>query len=127
MSDAQYYRIELDDYAAPSFTSFGKSYFGTFDDVRSFISALENDPEDGKNYAELMAEINDGRHRITLCHYPMMSWNRCNQGAFHIHGHSPYGLTPEDWAVMCMELLVFPPTQQKSVTLLSGQLKQQGD
>lgn len=55
MSDAQYYRIELDDYAAPSFTSFGKSYFGTFDDVRSFISALENDPEDGKNYAELIS------------------------------------------------------------------------
>jgi len=40
---------------------------------------------------------------------------------------SPYGLTPEDWAVMCMELLVFPPTQQKSVALLSGQLKQQGN
>jgi len=35
----------------------------------------------------LMAEINDGRHRITLCHYPMMSWNGCNKGAFHIHGH----------------------------------------
>jgi len=55
MSDAQYYRVELDDYAAPSFTSFGKSYFGTLDDVRSFISALENDPEDGKNYAELIS------------------------------------------------------------------------
>ena len=40
---------------------------------------------------------------------------------------SPYGLTPEDWAVMCMELLVFPPTQQKSITLLGNQIKQQGD
>lgn len=38
---------------------------------------------------------------------------------------SPYGLTPEDWAVMCMELLVFPPTKQKSATLLNMRLEQQ--
>jgi len=36
---------------------------------------------------QFMAEINDGGYKITLCHYPMMSWNGCNKGAFHIHGH----------------------------------------
>lgn len=30
----------------------------------------------------------------------------------------PYGLTPEDWAVMALELLVFSPTQQKAMSLL---------
>ena len=34
-----------------------------------------------------MAEINDGDTRITLCHYPMLSWNRMARGAVLIHGH----------------------------------------
>ena len=36
---------------------------------------------------QLMAEINDKGCKNTLCHYPMMSWNGCNKGTFHIHGH----------------------------------------
>ena len=36
---------------------------------------------------ENMAEINDGAHRITLCHYPMMTWNHIAKGAYMIHGH----------------------------------------
>ena len=29
MSEEQYYRLELNDVATPSFTSFGKNYYGT--------------------------------------------------------------------------------------------------
>lgn len=38
----------------------------------------------------------------------------------------PYGLTPEDWAVMVLELLVFPPTQEKAVMLLNSSKDQSG-
>ena len=50
--------------------------------------------------AQLMAEINDGNHRITLCHYPMMSWNGCNKGAFHIHGHIHNNRNDSYWPLL---------------------------
>jgi calcineurin-like phosphoesterase family protein len=34
-----------------------------------------------------LLEIDDGDTHITLCHYPMLSWNRVAHGAIHIHGH----------------------------------------
>ena len=34
-----------------------------------------------------MAEITVDGSRAVLCHYPMMTWNGCLQGAYHIHGH----------------------------------------
>ena len=36
---------------------------------------------------ERYAEISDGQHRMTLCHYPLMSWNRMSKGSYMIHGH----------------------------------------
>jgi calcineurin-like phosphoesterase family protein len=36
---------------------------------------------------ERFAEISDGQHKITLCHYPLMSWNRMEKGSYMIHGH----------------------------------------
>jgi len=33
------------------------------------------------------AEISDGQHRMTLCHYPMMSWHKMGSGAYMVHGH----------------------------------------
>lgn len=47
-----------------------------------------------------MAEINDGSHKITLCHYPMMSWNGCNKGAFHIHGHIHNNRNDSYWPLL---------------------------
>jgi calcineurin-like phosphoesterase family protein len=35
----------------------------------------------------LMQTISDGSHKITLCHYPMMTWNGVRRGAYHIYGH----------------------------------------
>jgi calcineurin-like phosphoesterase family protein len=42
---------------------------------------------------ELKANINrpDGGndvHRFTLCHFPLLVWNRAHHGAMHLHGHS---------------------------------------
>jgi len=36
---------------------------------------------------ERMMEISDGAHKITLCHYPMMTWNGIKKSAYMIHGH----------------------------------------
>lgn len=35
----------------------------------------------------MMAEITDSGRKITLCHYPLLAWNRCGKGAYHIYGH----------------------------------------
>jgi calcineurin-like phosphoesterase family protein len=36
---------------------------------------------------EKFAEISDGAHKITLCHYPLMTWNDVAKGGYMIHGH----------------------------------------
>lgn len=36
---------------------------------------------------EYFLEISDGQHQITLCHYPLMSWNQMMRGSYMIHGH----------------------------------------
>lgn len=41
MADPQYYRLELDDVSTPAFTSFGKFYYGTMDEIKGFIDALD--------------------------------------------------------------------------------------
>lgn len=42
MSCPQYFQMELDDMAAPSFVSFGKYYFGTMEEIADFVCALED-------------------------------------------------------------------------------------
>ena len=42
-----------------------------------------------------MLETSDGEHSITLCHYPMMTFNHCMR-AFMIHGHI-HGNTNADY------------------------------
>ncbi|KUO72658.1 MAG: hypothetical protein APF77_00520 [Clostridia bacterium BRH_c25] len=34
-----------------------------------------------------MLEISDGSHKITLCHYPMMTWNAAAKGSYLIYAH----------------------------------------
>ena len=41
--DLQYYCLELDDYATPSFCTFSKSYFGTLEQIASLINKLDNE------------------------------------------------------------------------------------
>ena len=65
----QYYRLRLDDYAAPSFASWGKSYYGTLDDIRGFVDALDCGSKDhGMSIAELIAafrEYESGNHSVS--------------------------------------------------------------
>ena len=54
MTELPYYRLELDDYSAAAFTSFSKEYFGTMDDIRDFISALEQNEDFCKSQRALI-------------------------------------------------------------------------
>ena len=40
------------------------------------------------------AEIEEGGRHLTLCHYPLRSWNRMGHGALDLHGHSHGRLAP---------------------------------
>lgn len=43
--------------------------------------------EDHFESVQPMLEISDGTHYLTLCHYPMMTWNRVGRGSYMIYGH----------------------------------------
>lgn len=34
-----------------------------------------------------LAEIKDGTRQVTLCHYPMLTWNKARRGATMLFGH----------------------------------------
>lgn len=34
-----------------------------------------------------MLEMNDGSYKMTLCHYPMMTWNGVANGRYHVYAH----------------------------------------
>ena len=50
-----YYRLELDDYSAAVFTSFGKYYYGTLEDLRCFFGELAHDEKLKKQFKELLS------------------------------------------------------------------------
>ena len=47
-----YYRLELDDYSAAAFTSFGKYYYGTLEDLCCFFGELAHDEKLKKQFKE---------------------------------------------------------------------------
>lgn len=55
----QYYCLQLDDYAAPSFASWSKPYYGTLADIRCLVDALAGD---GKDHGLSITELVDGLH-----------------------------------------------------------------
>ncbi|MFE1597776.1 metallophosphoesterase family protein [Methylobacterium sp. ID0610] len=40
------------------------------------------------------AEIDEGGHRLVLCHYAFRTWNRMGRGVIDLHGHSHGKLKP---------------------------------
>lgn len=48
-------RTELDDYSAASFSSFSKYYFGTPDEIRALIQAMDENKRDEDGHKSLLA------------------------------------------------------------------------
>lgn len=79
MASEQYYRLELDDVATPSFTSFGKCYYGTMEQLRIFIKALEEADYIGDHSKELIVAFHayeagqtDVRHSVAYHDAPLL-------------------------------------------------------
>jgi calcineurin-like phosphoesterase family protein len=56
----------------------------------------------GKYFASVshMEVINDGKRKITLCHYPMMAWDAMNRMGCMIHGHIHNNRNGDYWPLM---------------------------
>lgn len=64
----QYYCLRLWDYSTPSHVSKSKAYFGTLDDIRSLMEALERDERHRVDHAETIAAFRKyeaGNHAVT--------------------------------------------------------------
>ena len=48
---------------------------------------------------ELMKEASDGQHGFTLCHYPLLSWNR-QRRTWMIHGHIHEDTSMDFWPLI---------------------------
>ncbi len=44
--------------------------------------------------------ISDGKHRITMCHYPMMSWPHMSTDGYMIHGHIHGNTNADYWRLI---------------------------
>lgn len=63
-----YYRLELDDHSAAAFTSFGKYYYGTMEDLRCFFGELIIDEELKKRFKDLISTFqafDEGQRGLT--------------------------------------------------------------
>ena len=70
MASEQLYQLRLDDCATPSFVSFDKPYYGTLEEIRDFVAALEQDEECREGEESLITAFHAyeaGKHGAT--HY----------------------------------------------------------
>lgn len=55
----QYYRITLQDYAKPAFVTVEKDYYGSLQQIRAFVDALEQDERTQESKAALIQAFHD--------------------------------------------------------------------
>ena len=47
-----------------------------------------------------LLEISDGKHALTLCHYPLLTWKHARK-SFMIHGHIHADMTADYFPLLC--------------------------
>lgn len=48
---------------------------------------------------DLMLELSDGRHALTLCHYPLLTWKHAKK-SYMIHGHIHNDTSADFWPLL---------------------------
>lgn len=77
-------------------------------DHKNLIKILEKTPNviGIRDIYDLVVDDDDapyGKQFIVLCHYPLLTWNRCHHGAWHLHGHC-HGSLKDDPDVSRMDV-----------------------
>lgn len=79
MKEKKYFRLILDDYAAASFTSFNKHYFGTWEDVQQLLNELGEDRHSADSHKSLLAAFRayeagqaDATHNVAYQEVPFL-------------------------------------------------------
>ncbi len=49
---------------------------------------------------DTMLEISDGKHGLTLCHYPLLTWKHAKR-SYMIHGHINNDTSADYWPLLC--------------------------
>ena len=86
----------------------GRNYY--MDRLNGNIMAVRGN-HDPKSWGDLMRVIKRFGHKITLCHYPMESWNGSYHGTphFHAHTHSPSFNSGPRRGNVCVEAIGYRP------------------
>ena len=48
---------------------------------------------------DLMLELSDGRHALTLCHYPLLTWKHAKK-SYMVHGHIHNDTGADFWPLL---------------------------
>jgi len=75
---------------------------------------------------ERYAEISDGKHKLALCHYPMMTWGGIGRGGYLVHGHIHNNRDAAYWPLLasmdqalnaCVEINQYQPVSFEQLVL----------
>ena len=48
-----------------------------------------------------MVETSDGTHKLTLCHYPFMTWSGASRGSYMVYGHLHNNTNASFFSLIC--------------------------
>lgn len=75
--------------------------------LKGNIVFLQGNHDDNPRHAFDYLEIEDGRYKLVLFHYPIVSWNGFHRGVFHFYGHvhgQPLEYMPLDWRARAFDV-----------------------
>ena len=93
----QYYRIMLNDYAKPAFVTFDKAYYGSLQQVRTFIEALEQDKRTKRNHEPLIKAFREYESGNTEVTHPVCFHEAKLLTPIKCIGTKQFSLGPRQW------------------------------
>ena len=93
----QYYRIMLNDYDKPAFVTFDKAYYGSLQQVRTFIEALEQDKRTKRNHEPLIKAFREYESGNTEVTHPVCFHEAKLLTPIKCIGTKQFSLGPRQW------------------------------